>query len=450
MSTKSRNVMMIGAALIISVAALGAVAAQSGTSTAEPPVVVTEQATTAPATEQASVPSTNAAQAHGFLGVALQDSSNGVTVSEVVPGSGAANAGIQVGDVITAINGTTINSAADATKVVTALQVGASVTIDLTRNGSKMTVTATLGQPQPSAIQVQPVNPPQGQNPPPPGAPNNAGQGRGFGFSYNQADQSWTITNLNTNSPLYADGLRQGDKITTIDGKTYTPATLVQYLRSLDPSAKVTLSVTRDSQTMSIQVTASDLTALFGRFGGGFFGGANGNGGANPMNGLAQMSPLFQMMAQAGHLGIAYQEINAQVAQQNKLTVSDGALVTQVESGSAADKAGLKANDVITAVDGTKIDAKHPLVYLLLPYQSGDTVTLSVLRDGQSQDIQATLTQAQNTAMGGMFPFLFPFLGSGRGPFGGFGGLGGSFPFNNGRGNGQGQSQPQATATPNA
>ncbi len=448
---------MIGAALVISVAALGAVAAQSATSTAEPPMATT--ASSAAATEQAPLPSTSVVQAHGFLGVALQDSANGVTVAEVVPGSGAAAAGIQVGDVITAINGTTISSAADATKVVAGLQVGASVTVDLTRSGSKQTVTATLGQPQPSALQVQPANPP-GQNPPPgqvnPGGPNiPAAPGRGFGFTYNQADQSWTITNLSSSSPLYTDGLRQGDKITTIDGKTYNPAALIQYLRSLDQSAKVTLSVSRDGQTQSIQVAASDLTALFGRFGGGFFGG-NGNGsangnGANPMTGMAQMSPLIQMMAQAGHLGITYEEINAQVAQANKLTVSDGALVTQVESGSAADKAGLKVNDVITAVDGTQIDAKHPLVYLLLPYQSGDTVTLSVLRAGQSQDVQATLTQAQNMGMGGgMLQFMFPFMGgNGNGPFGGFGG---GFPFGgNGRGNGgQSQNQPQATATPNA
>ena len=52
------------------------------------------------------------AQAKPFLGVSLQDSANGATIAEVVDGSGAAAAGLQVGDVITAVNGTTVSMAA--------------------------------------------------------------------------------------------------------------------------------------------------------------------------------------------------------------------------------------------------------------------------------------------------------------------------------------------------
>lgn len=57
---------------------------------------------------------------------------------------------------------------------------------------------------------------------------------------------------------------------------------------------------------------------------------------------------------------------------------SHGALVARVVSGGPADKAGLKKGDVILSVDGTAVDADHPLGVLIQGKKAGDTVTLSV------------------------------------------------------------------------
>ena len=96
-------------------------------------------------------------------------------------------------------------------------------------------------------------------------------------------------------------------------------------------------------------------------------------------------------------LGIRYLALDAQVAKQNNLDVdngawinSDGATGSPVTSGGPADKAGLKANDIITAINGQSIDAAHPLDLVVLGYAPGDQIALTVDRSGST--IQLTLT----------------------------------------------------------
>ncbi len=129
-------------------------------------------------------------------------------------------------------------------------------------------------------------------------------------------------------------------------------------------------------------------------------GSAQGIGFAIPID-LAK--PLMKQ-ALAGEqlsrpwMGIRYQPVDAGVATRNNLTVNSGAWITSggngsaVESGSPAEKAGLKEGDVITAVNGTKIDTNHPLIELLASHAPGESVTLTVQRGNQEANIQITLT----------------------------------------------------------
>ncbi len=129
-------------------------------------------------------------------------------------------------------------------------------------------------------------------------------------------------------------------------------------------------------------------------------GSAQGIGFAIPVN-LAK--PLMQQ-ALAGQqlsrpwLGVRYQPLDTGVATRNDLSVTSGAWITSggngsaVESGSPAEKAGLKEGDIITAVNGTRIDTSHPLIELIASNAPGETITLSVRRGSADADIQVTLT----------------------------------------------------------
>lgn len=82
-------------------------------------------------------------------------------------------------------------------------------------------------------------------------------------------------------------------------------------------------------------------------------------------------------------------------------TVSNGAQVTQVETGSPAAKAGLQQGDVITAVSATTLDANHALADLIAAKKPGDKVELSVTRGTQTLTLTVELgasPQNANTA----------------------------------------------------
>jgi putative serine protease PepD len=67
------------------------------------------------------------------------------------------------------------------------------------------------------------------------------------------------------------------------------------------------------------------------------------------------------------------------------------AVLTNVVSGTPADKAGLQANDAIIAVDGNSIDGSLSLVAQVRQHNVGDQVNLTVVRGGQSKNIEVTL-----------------------------------------------------------
>jgi membrane-associated protease RseP (regulator of RpoE activity) len=80
-----------------------------------------------------------------FLGVATQPTDGGLEVTQVVAGSAAADAGIQVGDVITSFDGTRVSTSAQLAIAVGNLDPGDSARITSTRNGQTRTVTVELG-----------------------------------------------------------------------------------------------------------------------------------------------------------------------------------------------------------------------------------------------------------------------------------------------------------------
>lgn len=69
----------------------------------------------------------------------------------------------------------------------------------------------------------------------------------------------------------------------------------------------------------------------------------------------------------------------------------DGLTVSSVIADSPADKAGLKRGDVVKSVDGTQVSDMQALLNALKDKKPGDSVTLSITRDGNAQDIAVTL-----------------------------------------------------------
>lgn len=75
-----------------------------------------------------------------------------------------------------------------------------------------------------------------------------------------------------------------------------------------------------------------------------------------------------------------------------------GAEVESVTSGSPAEKAGLQKGDLIIAYNGNLVNSSSSVLGYVRATKQGDTVTLTVIRNGQTQDIQVTMDQAESAS----------------------------------------------------
>ncbi len=88
-----------------------------------------------------------------------------------------------------------------------------------------------------------------------------------------------------------------------------------------------------------------------------------------------------------GRIGVAVQDVTKDLANSFKLDKAAGALIGGVEKDSPADKAGLTAGDVITAIDGKAVEGATDISRAIGGMKPGDTARLTVHRNGKTQDV---------------------------------------------------------------
>ncbi len=103
------------------------------------------------------------------------------------------------------------------------------------------------------------------------------------------------------------------------------------------------------------------------------------------------------------YLGLRYVSLTDDYAYEYNLPVKRGAYLAPAQAGSPtispgspAEKAGLKEKDIITKIDGTNVDENNSLTSLIGRKAVGEKVTLSLLRDGKEQTVEATLEALPN------------------------------------------------------
>jgi serine protease Do/serine protease DegQ len=132
-------------------------------------------------------------------------------------------------------------------------------------------------------------------------------------------------------------------------------------------------------------------TAILSRTGGNI-----GIGFAIPVN-MARtiMDQLIKFgSVKRGLLGVSTYTVSSDIAQVYGLTSAQGALVTQVVSGSAADRAGIKTGDIITSVNGVAVKSPTELRNTIGLTRVGEKVDVGLLRDGKPQRVTAVITAA--------------------------------------------------------
>lgn len=99
-----------------------------------------------------------------------------------------------------------------------------------------------------------------------------------------------------------------------------------------------------------------------------------------------------------GMLGVTIQNVTDDIAENQGLSDRSGAIVSSVKPGSAADKAGIKRGDVITAINGEKIDDTNVLRNKVAGTAPGTDIRLTIVRDGKEQEVTAKLDEFEMNA----------------------------------------------------
>jgi serine protease Do len=100
---------------------------------------------------------------------------------------------------------------------------------------------------------------------------------------------------------------------------------------------------------------------------------------------------MMSMEEGGGWLGIGIGEVTPEKTKELKLSSERGVVVGEVEPDSPAAKAGLRANDVITQYDGQTVEGTVQFMRLVHETPSGRTVTLTIWRDGASQNVSVEI-----------------------------------------------------------
>ena len=124
----------------------------------------------------------------------------------------------------------------------------------------------------------------------------------------------------------------------------------------------------------------------------------NGIGFAIPIN---MAKAVLQQLRTTGHvrralMGVGISDIDHDAMNALGLKSEDGALVSQVQAGSAASKAGIRPSDVIVGFDGHPIHHAHDLPILVANCKPGTKVPVGLIRDGKPMTVTVTLAAMPN------------------------------------------------------
>ena len=209
------------------------------------------------------------------------------------------------------------------------------------------------------------------------------------------------VTRIVKDSPAEKAGLRKVDVVLRIDGENITSVRkLNRIVSELAPDQSVKISVSRGG-------SEQEVTATIGKRSNTSFAGDLFRGqprvwkweGMEPREWkfegplrdrlLENNGDLTFMLSNSRRIGVSTMELTRQLADYFGIAGGKGALVTSVTDDGPAAKAGVRAGDVITAVDGEAIDSPGDISRVINRKKEGD-VTLTVIRNKAQQTIRVT------------------------------------------------------------
>ena len=191
------------------------------------------------------------------------------------------------------------------------------------------------------------------------------------------------ITNVVEESPAQEAGIAVGDVILKYNDTAITsPHHLSRLVRKTAPGSKVTVEISRQGKEKSLTVKIGDLEREMETY---------------SWHGEIDLDEIPHLI---GHwlgpdlwLGVHTVDLSDQLAQYFHIKDGRGVLIKEVIEDSPAEKAGLKAGDVIIKADGERIEDTPALHQIIGGHEEGEDMGLVVVRGGKEKKLTATLEE---------------------------------------------------------
>jgi serine protease Do len=231
-----------------------------------------------------------------------------------------------------------------------------------------------------------------------------AGRGAGIGVRItDRSEGGVVIDDVSTDSPADKAGLKRSDVIVEFDGERVRSARQFARLVQETPSGRtVKVTITREGQRRDVQVTPDDRRGdvmVSGDFVGDYMRDLGRDFGR-----LGDHMPPFNFnfdfdtpFTSNRRLGVTTEELTGQLA--DYFGAKDGVLVTSVADGSAAARAGVKAGDVITSINGSRVGSREDLLRGLRDAANED-VQIGIVRDKKESSVTAKIEMPRRTPRG--------------------------------------------------
>jgi serine protease Do len=196
------------------------------------------------------------------------------------------------------------------------------------------------------------------------------------------------IEQVETDSPAAKAGFRAGDIVVEFDGERVRSTRQFTRLVQETPAGRqIAAAVLRDGQRVILNVEPRQSGSF--RMMDGFADFAFASPKIVPP---AKMLPKVETLFGTGRLGITVNDLSTQLAEY--FGTKEGVLVTSVIDNSVAGKTGVRAGDVITAIDGGTVTTGADLRRRLQRLEQGDEFTLTIVRDKKTMSLKGKLDPA--------------------------------------------------------
>lgn len=206
------------------------------------------------------------------------------------------------------------------------------------------------------------------------------------------SDHGVVVKMVVPDSPADRAGLKQGDIIMMLDDQMLVDADdLVVYVQNRRPGDKVNVKISRQGVAKTIEVQlgqrdsySDDRDYLFNS--------------PNPApHSLSRTYKFYDSKYADSYIGVTLQSLNAQLGEYFGVEDGKGALITEVMPDSPAGKAGLKAGDVVVAVDGSAIGDPSDVQKAVTAKNEGDKIEVKVVRDRSEKQFAFEVEKSPDT-----------------------------------------------------